>query len=391
VALHRLLSFAAAVLACTGVLAVCAATAAAQERPPEPPPGLDALWREYPIEPREGTGPAEITPSARPPTADRGAPPPTERADRGGETSPGSGPMTAIVLAAGALTVVAAAIIIVLAAQSAPAVGFRRNVPRRRRPEGGSQMADLFRRIRGGDAPDDEADPWLSPSEANTDHPSSIARTFEPYSLERRTGVAPERHDVASEAPVDVAEGASGAEITSAAQIGEHVTAVLGSAQQAAEKMRREAATEAERIRAEAREEAKSLLAEATREAERMRADAGTYSREARQDADAYAGEKRSEAEAYASRAKAEAEENARSQLEAAKQEAKRIEKDAHRRREVLTSEAERFEERLHSLHAVFQGITTQLEALLPKKPDEPAEEAEQETIEESLRKRVSA
>ena len=259
-------------------------------------------------------------------------------------------------------------------------------------------MADLFRRFRGGGTPGrEEADSPSSPPERPTSERSSaIVRAFEPYSLERSTPVEPESQQSTADR-ADFREGGSGGEreLTSPAQIGEHVTAVISSAEQAAEQMRREAAAEAERIRAEVRDEAKGLIAEATREAERMRADAGTYSREAREDADAYAGEKRSEAEAYSSRFRAEAEENARELREAAKQEAKRIEKEARRRREVLTSEAERFEERLHSLHAVFRGITTQLEALLPPEPEKDGEEPPQESIEESLRpdasKHVSA
>jgi cell division septum initiation protein DivIVA len=248
-----------------------------------------------------------------------------------------------------------------------------------------------LRRIRGDDIPVDEADSSLSSSEPNGDHPIGITGTFEPESLERRTRVEPERQDLFIEAPVEVTEPASGGEIASPAQIGEHVAAVIASAQQAAENMLTEAAAEAERIRGEARDEAKGLIAGATREAERMRADAGTYSREARHDADAYAGGKRGEADAYASRVRAEAEKKARAVGEAAKQEAKRIEQDAHRRREALTSEAERFEDRLQSLHAVFQGITIQLEALLPKKPEDAVEERDEETLDESLKRRVSA
>ncbi len=173
--------------------------------------------------------------------------------------------------------------------------------------------------------------------------------------------------------------------------LGEHVTAVVASAQQAAEQIRSAAVSDAERIRSEAREEANSRIAEATREAEKMRTESGTYSREVRQDADAYATEKRSEAEGYAARVRTEAEEEARQTREAAKQEARRAEKDAHRRKQVLSSEMERFEERLRSLHTVFQGMTTQLETLLPKDDAQASpEEGDSESIEKTLARNAS-
>ncbi len=179
-------------------------------------------------------------------------------------------------------------------------------------------------------------------------------------------------------------------EFATPVDLGEHVTAVVASAQRAAEQIRAAAVSEAERIRTEAREEANARTAEATREAEKMRTESGTYSREVRQDADAYAAEKRSEAEAYAARVRSEAEEAARQTRDAARQDAKRDEKDALRRRQVLSSEMERFEERLRSLHTVFQGMTTQLETLLPKDDEQPSSEAGDDSMEKTLKRNAS-
>jgi hypothetical protein len=238
-------------------------------------------------------------------------------------------------------------------------------------------MSDLLRRLRErGTAPREESV-----------FPRERLKAIDSYSIERSTSVEPAREEQALRREP---------KLTTAADLGEHVAAVVATAEQAAEQMQSEAAADAERIRAEAREEAKALIAEATREAERIREGATTYSSEARQDADAYAGEKRSEADAYSHRVRAEVEQDAREVRAAAEQEAKGIERDARRRREILSSELERFEERVHSLHTVFQGMTTQLETLLPTNAKTSGEEPRAaDSIEESLRpegsKHVSA
>lgn len=168
--------------------------------------------------------------------------------------------------------------------------------------------------------------------------------------------------------------------------LGDHVASVVASAQQAAEQIRAVAVAEAERIRTEAADEANARIEEATRDAEKMRTDSGVYSREVRQEADAYAAEKRSEADAYVSRVRAEAEEAARQTREAADQYAQQSERDARRRRKILSSEMERFDERLRTLHTVFQGMMSQLETLLPEDEPREGEQDQDDSMEESLK-----
>jgi cell division septum initiation protein DivIVA len=386
VASHPLARLTTAAFACALLAAAGAGTAASQQGgETQPPPGLEQLWREYPLEPKGAELP---TPGERPPAVEP-EPRPTAQTPQQPRRTDGSGVSTLalVAVALGAVTLLVLAIVALGAARPVLVESVRGGARRRRRPEGGSAMSDVFRRLRrgrheGATTPREEAEP-------TEDHSSALLRAFEPYSLERSTPVEPELEQPA--APEGSIEGPSDQrKPASAADLGEHVAAVIATAQQAAEEMRGAAVADAERIRMDAREEANGLVAEATREAERMRADAAVYSRDTRQDADAYAGEKRSEAEAYATSVRAEAEENARHLREAAEQGAKQIEKDARRRREMLIGEAERFEERLHSLHSVFHGITTQLDELLPGQRQSDDEEASRESIEEALRPEAS-
>ncbi len=251
-------------------------------------------------------------------------------------------------------------------------------------------MSDQFRRILGRSWSQADQTSRLPSRAEDVDRERSTALPDVSVPDSRRrsdeVNTQPQEPSAADAAPRDV-ERNDEREFASPVGLGEHVTAVVASAQQAAEQIRAAAVSDAERIRDEAREEANSRIAEATREAEKMRTESGAYSREVRQDADAYAAEKRGDAEAYASRLRAEAEEAARQTREAAKQDAKRAEKDSHRRRQILSSEMERFEERLRSLHTVFQGMTSQLENLLPKS-DAPGEEEERsDEMEETLKR----
>jgi hypothetical protein len=387
VASHPLARLTAAAFACALLAGAGAGTAASQQGDEtKPPPGLERLWREYPLEPKGADLP---TPGERPPAVEPEPRPAAQTPQRPRRTDPsGVSTLALVAVALGAVTVLVLAIVAVGTARPALLESVRGRARQRLRLEGGSAMSDVFRRLRRGR---DEGETPLPGEVEPTERSSALLRAFEPYSVERSTPVEHELEQPSIDRPEgSVEEPSEERKPASAADLGEHVAAVIATAQHAAEEMRREAVADAERIRSEAHEEAKGLVAEATREAEQMRADATTYSRETRQESDAYAGEKRSEADAYAVRVRAEAEENAGQRREAAEQEAKQIEKDARRRREMLTGEAERFEERLHSLHAVFQGITTQLDELLPeqRRPDD--EEASGESIEEALRPEAS-
>lgn len=254
-------------------------------------------------------------------------------------------------------------------------------------------MADRVRRLLGGGSSQAHEVSRLPSRAGDLDREGSTAPPDTSMTDSRRRSDPVNRQP--EEPPADHAEHGE-AEVSDERDfanpvgLGEHVAAVVASAQRAAEEIRAAAVSDAERIRTEAREEVNSRIEEATREAEKMRTESGTYSREVRQDADTYAAEKRSDAEAYASRLRSEAEEAARQTREAAKQDAKRAEKDAHRRKQFLSSEMERFEERLRSLHTVFQGMTSQLEMLLPKDDGRSADEERNDSIEETLKRDAS-
>jgi vacuolar-type H+-ATPase subunit E/Vma4 len=177
----------------------------------------------------------------------------------------------------------------------------------------------------------------------------------------------------AGEAAVEGAEAEAGGEaagngapaMPSLAEVGEHVTAVLTSAQQAADRMRNEARQEAERVRAEARERAEAAIDGAKQTAADARAEADAYDKNVRHHADVYSDEKRTEAEEYARRAVGGAKDEAEAIREQARVEAGRMVEAGRRRSEALAAEVRHFEERLDRLHTVFAGMTNQLGELL--------------------------
>lgn len=169
-------------------------------------------------------------------------------------------------------------------------------------------------------------------------------------------------------------------------EVGEQVTAVLTSAQQAAEQIRQSARQEAELIRAEANEEAAATVAEATLEAEQrrresdeLRAEADRYSEETRRAADRYVEQTRRESQEEAARRRADVDQQVREIRLAAERRAKDLETEAHERQEALVLEAERSEARLQQLLGVFRGMTSQLEDLVRPEQAEPSGQAEPE------------
>ena len=209
-------------------------------------------------------------------------------------------------------------------------------------------MMSYFRRLRSSGSDED------SPPQ-NEDVKSS-AKRFTPYSLRARSEAPAEpahskeeqggKHRSRRPEPV-----ARAAQPTAAAQddpaayerLGEHVTTVLSSADEAA----------------------KRLHASATKQAERIRAEAEDYARKTRAAADAYAEQRREGAETQASAITADAEKRAREVRNAAEEQATDIQRDAVRRREALLQESERSEERLRNLLKVFRAMTERLETLV--------------------------
>jgi F0F1-type ATP synthase membrane subunit b/b' len=186
------------------------------------------------------------------------------------------------------------------------------------------------------------------------------------------------------------------------AQVGEQVTAVLTSAQQAAEQIRESARQEAELIRAEANDKAAATLAEATldaeqrrRESEELRAEADWYGKETREAADRYLEETRRESDQEAARRRADVDEQVRGIRRAAEQKAKDLETEALERQKALVLEAGRSEARLEQLLGVFRGMTSQLEELVRaeqagKSGEAEGEEPDEEPLDEVLRPRPS-
>jgi len=137
--------------------------------------------------------------------------------------------------------------------------------------------------------------------------------------------------------------GPRGEDAVAYQQVGEHVTAVLSSAQQAADRLRVSATEEAERIRDEGED----------------------YAAKTRAAADAYVDEGPATAETEAGEIISEAEQRAHALREAAQKEAVEAQRDAVERRKSLVEEAERSEERLRNLLDVFRAITQRLETLV--------------------------
>jgi flagellar biosynthesis GTPase FlhF len=166
-------------------------------------------------------------------------------------------------------------------------------------------------------------------------------------------------------------------------QVGEEVTAVLTAAEHAAAQIRKAALREAEKTRRDADERAASVLAEA----EARRAEADSYSQETRAAADAHAEETRRNTEELAARSVSQAEERARQIRAQAEQAASDLQAAAIRRRDDLAKGAEGMEARIESMRAVFRGVVTELEELLPadrrraEEPEPPADERLDEAL----------
>jgi vacuolar-type H+-ATPase subunit E/Vma4 len=206
-----------------------------------------------------------------------------------------------------------------------------------------------FRRLRGS-GPDDDSAP-------RNEDVESFAKRFTRYSLgtSKEAPAEPPNHSREEKGSQDrsprpepdarAAQPAAAGPNDPAAyeHLGEHVTTVLSSADEAA----------------------KRLQASATKQADRIRGEAEDYARKTRAAADAYAEQRREGAETQASAITADAEKRAREVRTAAEEQATDIQRDAVRRREALLQESERSEERLRNLLKVFRAMTERLENLV--------------------------
>jgi hypothetical protein len=139
---------------------------------------------------------------------------------------------------------------------------------------------------------------------------------------------------------------------------------------------------------AEVGERVGAVLTSAHEAAEQIRRDAERYSKETREAADRYGAETRRKLDEEASQRRAEVEEEARRIRQAAEQKAKDLVTEAVSRQKALVQEAERSEARLQQLLGVFRGMTSQLEELVQPEPAAASDEkgTAEEGFEEALR-----
>jgi cell division septum initiation protein DivIVA len=387
-------------LVCTALLSISASPALAQrnsrsDRPANTVPReVKKLWSEYPLDPRRSPeAPSQTS------TTDRGGARGPSAADEGGDPAARRILWPAALALAGFLSILTLAVFLGL--RPAWAAGRPRTLPRPRFRVPRALFGDfgtnafprrLFesgRKRRRARLPDVVA---VSTSAAA----SSAARQdlFAPHSIRgagRSETLSQSEHrrpgtdtGEAVRGPVEAERIEVGLAEEGYTQVGEHVTAVLTSAQQAAEEIRQSARKEAELIRAEANEEAAATVAEATLEAEQrrresdeVRAEADRYGEETRKAADRYLEQTRRESHEEAARRRADVDQQVREIRLAAERRAKDLETEAHERQKALVLEAERSEARLEQLLGVFRGMTLQLEELVEQA--EPSGQAERD------------
>jgi hypothetical protein len=229
-------------------------------------------------------------------------------------------------------------------------------------------MPQFVRRIIGRDRSEDE------------DPSASVVEIVREYVDTQRSERMQTQSEESGREEASVLEEAAGPDY---AQLGEEVTTILKSAQEAAAGMRRTAQAEVERIQTEAAataaattQEANRLLEEAQAHFDEQRVAAEQRAKEIRQSADAYAEEERKNAEVEARRI-----------VGAGEQRAKELEAEARTRRDSLVAEAEAVQERFQQLVPEFRKLTSRLEGLLASEPEGGEMAADVEpSLEEALR-----
>jgi hypothetical protein len=171
--------------------------------------------------------------------------------------------------------------------------------------------------------------------------------------------------------------GSSGAPVSDGGSsdpgaVGEHVSAILRAAEDAAAQIRADARRLSDGLLQQAREAAQAKIAELTEEAERSRREADEYARDMRMAVEAYAKKHRQDAEEAAGQLTEEAEARAKSVLESAQESARRIEEGARRHQENLRSETQRLEERRRQALTGVRELMAVLQELLDDANEEP-------------------
>ena len=361
-----------------------------------PPPG-ERLWKEYPLNPTPTGDAPEPTRSMAPRLGLTSA---RNDAADGGLTNPATPLLVGVAIALFALL---AAFALTLVPR--PGQALQRSASQLPRfPNLRSRV--LARRRRrflpaGWRGDDDGGNTGLSQSKRTFDVSAvdvevALSQPLQARSdpMSKQPEQAPPAPDTPDERAVDAPESVD-PHAADYKRVGEKVTVVLASAQQAADQMVASAREEADQIRSDAREQAAGSTAEAKSEAERMqreseklRLEADDYAKETRSTADEYAVDARADAQAEADGRIAEAEERAEAIVAEAEQRASFVEQDELRRQEALAAGARRYEDRLKSLLEVFRGMTTELEDLVRTSQPAGNEQAEPraEGLEDALR-----
>jgi vacuolar-type H+-ATPase subunit E/Vma4 len=382
--LHRLVAF-AVVVASVGAMCPALALAGTDREGKSKRPDLKPLWSAFPLgQPRDAVDRKNPGPESR--QAQSHSP-----FDSGGS---GSGTFRLLVVVTMGTLLAALGFGLL---RSAPAFEFRRRGRARSAPrpsfrpiKGGSSMPNLRRILRPEGS---HEQPSLNDGSARR----PVERLTE-YTLKKQelSSAGETGAEAAVEPVADKGSESSEAQVAAdLGAVGEEVSTVLKSAQEAAAQIRRKAQEEAERLRKEAESRAAAEANEARRVAEasradgsRIRAEAETYAKDMRAAADSFAEQRRSEA----SREAAQIVDDAQKRLAAAdadvKQKVRQAEAHTRQRRELLQAEVHRYEERLENILVVFRGMGSQLENLLGKQRAESPNlvGASDEALEDALR-----
>jgi predicted metal-dependent hydrolase len=303
-----------------GSLSLLVGAPAAQE----PPPSLDDLWNEYPLEPQE----TETSPEPRDAGPSTTAPP----------TDDASTPWTAVALGGMGATVVLLAAGLVIAR-----VRRAHELPAPTHPETPDELITHARALAIEAA---ECDMFCNGQRderiramTQTDDRSAVPETSVP----------------------SVPSGY--------ADIGERVAGVLTAAEAAAGQIRQDAHGEAEEI-----------LNAARREAEAVRQDSVAYDTDTRAAVESYASDRRREVDQETQKLRADSETQARATRQAAEAMARQIEEEGRQRGQALRDESKAVEERLKKAVVGLRRMTGEIEELLGT----PAGDAE--TLTDALR-----
>lgn len=370
---HLLASVAA--LASAVLLATIASPAFAQAGSPPPSGGVEELWSEYPLDPKPDPSPAETPPAQpqperAPPSGGIPTPQPPPTSARGKDDSMDLKVLLAFQAALGILLVLYLSFRVVRAMRSSKEFGVAPSpgvIPVLEWPNADDKRsgakpaaATAAGKARRPSAQSTQATVVPPEVPAQVPGPPVPQGRSQPVKF-RETKVESKKHHE-GEASGEESPAVGGAGY---AQLGEQVTAVLTTAEQAASEIRESARRDAIQLRLDAEESTKA----ARHESEQIRTEADKYNEETRATADAYAEQIRRAADEQAAKARAALEQEVLAVRADAERKAKEIEAEALRRRDALAESTANMEQRIAGMATALRGMTGDLEGLLPTSP----------------------